>query len=134
MDFTKLTKQELLIKCAEVGIIKCKSKNKSELITLLRERIPENTIHPVSVPISDNMVINESPNQYNGLRFIDLFCGIGGFHQALTNMNCKCVFACDIDEECRKTYEENYRIKPHSDITKLNVQVDANYTLSYFQS
>jgi DNA (cytosine-5)-methyltransferase 1 len=104
-----------------VGITKCKSKNKSELITLLRERIPENTIHPVSVPISDKMVINESPNQYNGLRFIDLFCGIGGFHQALTNMNCKCVFACDIDEECRKTYEENYRIKPHSDITKLNV-------------
>ena len=125
MDFTKLTKQELLIKCVEVGITKCKSKNKSELITLLCGRIPENTLHsepvPVPEPISDNILTNESPNQYNGLRFIDLFCGIGGFHQALTNMNCKCVFACDIDEDCRKTYEENYKIKPHSDITKLNV-------------
>ena len=55
-------------------------------------------------------------------KFIDLFCGIGGFHQALKNMNCECVFACDIDESCRKTYEENYGLKPKSDITKINIE------------
>lgn len=54
-------------------------------------------------------------------KFIDLFCGIGGFHQALTNINCKCVFSCDIDENCRKIYEKNYNIKPEGDITKINV-------------
>ena len=54
-------------------------------------------------------------------KFIDLFCGIGGFHQALKNMNGECVFACDIDENCRKTYEQNYGIKPKSDITKINI-------------
>ena len=49
-------------------------------------------------------------------RFIDLFCGIGGFHQALIQLNSKCVFACDIDENCRKVYEKNYGIKPEGDI------------------
>ena len=35
MDLTKLTKTELLLKCEELGITKCKSKNKSELIELI---------------------------------------------------------------------------------------------------
>lgn len=35
MDLTKLTKTELLEKCEELGIKKCKSKNKSELIQLI---------------------------------------------------------------------------------------------------
>lgn len=56
------------------------------------------------------------------LKFIDLFCGIGGFHQALTNINAECVFACDIDENCRKTYEENYAFKPECDITQIDVK------------
>jgi DNA (cytosine-5)-methyltransferase 1 len=55
------------------------------------------------------------------LKFIDLFCGIGGFHQALNNINGECVFACDIDEACRKIYETNYGLKPASDITKVDV-------------
>lgn len=59
-------------------------------------------------------------NIENGFRFIDLFCGIGGFHQAMANLGGICVFACDIDASCRKTYEHNYGIMPAGDITKIH--------------
>ena len=52
-------------------------------------------------------------------KFIDLFCGIGGFHQAMADLGGECVYASDIDADCRKTYERNYGIKPDGDITKV---------------
>lgn len=55
------------------------------------------------------------------MKFVDLFCGIGGFHQALKNIGFECVFACDIDERCRRTYESNYGIAPAEDIRKVEV-------------
>lgn len=54
---------------------------------------------------------------WRDLTYIDLFCGIGGFHQAGDQLGMTCVFACDIDEEARKAYEHNYGIKPAGDIT-----------------
>ena len=53
-------------------------------------------------------------------KFIDLFCGIGGFHQAMADLGGECVYASDIDADCRKTYERNYGIKPDGDITIVN--------------
>lgn len=55
-------------------------------------------------------------------KFIDLFCGIGGFHQAMTALGGECVYASDIDADCRKTYERNYGIKPDGDITKIDAK------------
>lgn len=51
--------------------------------------------------------------------FIDLFCGIGGFHQAMASIGGTCLYASDIDPDCRKTYEKNYGIRPDGDITKV---------------
>ena len=53
-------------------------------------------------------------------KFIDLFCGIGGFHQALSQLGGECVFASDIDKECQKTYLENYGLMPVGDITSVD--------------
>ena len=48
-----------------------------------------------------------------------MFCGIGGFHQALKKLGAQCILACDIDKDCRQVYFENYGIKPVEDVTKI---------------
>ena len=59
------------------------------------------------------------PN-YN-FTYIDLFAGIGGFHQAASMLGGKCVFASEIDTFAQEAYLENYGIKPHGDITKIEL-------------
>jgi len=56
------------------------------------------------------------------LKFIDLFCGLGGFRIALEKQNCKCVFSSDIDEAVAKVYETNYGEYPSGDITKIDAK------------
>lgn len=53
--------------------------------------------------------------------FCDICCGIGGFHQALRRLGGTCVFACDIDTKCRKTYMDNYGIEPHGDLFSVDI-------------
>lgn len=54
------------------------------------------------------------------IRYIDLFAGIGGFHQAMSSFGATCVFASEWDKDCQYTYEENYGMKPHGDITQID--------------
>ena len=53
--------------------------------------------------------------------FIDLFAGLGGFHLALQQLGCKCVFASEIKDDLRKLYALNFPETPiYGDITKIN--------------
>jgi len=50
------------------------------------------------------------------LRFIDLFCGIGGFRIAFEQAGCGCVFSSDWDRWSQKTYQANFGELPQGDI------------------
>ena len=52
-------------------------------------------------------------------KFIDLFAGIGGFHQAMEQLGGECVLASEIDKYAIETYEENYHINSQIDIRNL---------------
>ncbi len=60
------------------------------------------------------------------LKFIDLFCGIGGFRIAFeeacqeNNVVTECVFSSDIDKFAQDSYEANFGDRPHGDITKID--------------
>lgn len=53
------------------------------------------------------------------IKFIDLFCGMGGFRLAFEAQKCKCVYSSDIDEYACRTYQLNFGDFPKSDITKV---------------
>ena len=48
--------------------------------------------------------------------FIDLFCGVGGFHLAMADLGLECVWACEIDDHAREAYAQNFGIEPEADI------------------
>lgn len=60
------------------------------------------------------------------MRFIDLFAGLGGFHQALHRLGHVCVFASELDPNLADLYERNFGIKPHGDIREAYEQIPAH--------
>jgi len=64
--------------------------------------------------------------QHQPLRFIDLFCGIGGFRIAFEEacsenlIPSKCVFSSDIDKFAQDSYEANFGERPYGDITQIH--------------
>ena len=74
-------------------------------------------------------------NPIQSLRYIDLFCGIGGFRiateTACQNYNIKpvCVFSSDWDLDAQKTYRANFNDSPQGDLTKIPVQTIPKHDL-----
>jgi DNA (cytosine-5)-methyltransferase 1 len=132
MDLTKLSKTELLEKCEELGIKKCKSKNKGELIELINQKQTTTQTIPLK---KIELIIEDEDNQLDTpiikstpleIKYIDLFCGLGAFHTAfdfISNSHIKynCVFACDIDDNVKKIYKANHKIEPVGDINSVDI-------------
>jgi DNA (cytosine-5)-methyltransferase 1 len=53
------------------------------------------------------------------MKFIDLFCGVGGFHKALHELGHECVFASEINTGLRELYKVNWGIEPKGDIKRI---------------
>ncbi|HNC49478.1 MAG TPA: DNA cytosine methyltransferase, partial [bacterium] len=46
------------------------------------------------------------------MKYIDLFCGIGGFRIAMDSLGHECVFSSDWDVESQKVYKNNFNELP----------------------
>lgn len=57
-------------------------------------------------------------------KFIDLFCGLGGFRIGFEKNGFECVFSSDFDKHIQETYEVNFGEKPFGDITKVDPNLD----------
>ena len=76
--------------------------------------IPENVERPI-----DKRVNAEKKEDYK-FTFVDLFAGIGGFHQAMRFLGGKCIMASEINAACVETYKLNYKTKDvRGDIKKI---------------
>jgi DNA (cytosine-5)-methyltransferase 1 len=85
IDYTKKTREELIVICKEKKV-KCYSKKKKEeIIKLLKDELKD------------------------VLRMIDLFSGTGAFSKVCENTNkIKCVFANDMEKTSKNIYDINF--------------------------
>lgn len=73
----------------------------------------------------------------NPIRYVDLFCGIGGFRYAskkafdLLDLNGECVFSSDIDKFACESYKANFNEEPTGDITKVNANDIPDFDLLF---
>lgn len=78
--------------------------------------------------IFDCITRDWSEHKLNLIRYVDLFCGIGGLRIAAEQafekfeLNSECVFSCDIDKYAQKSYQANFGDYPAGDITKITAE------------
>ena len=124
MDLTKFSKSELLDKCSELGITKCKSKTKIQLILLINEHTPNEHITNV-INIHKNVIIdNINDNTYvncDKLNVLDLFCGCGGMSKGLTDAGLNVIAGIDVWDKAIESYNKNFDHKAYcQDLTKFS--------------
>jgi DNA (cytosine-5)-methyltransferase 1 len=91
------------------------TKTEAKALTALRAWVEEQARRASAGEFDKAMVLD-------GLRFIDLFAGIGGFRLPLESMGAKCVLSCEIDKNARRTYAANFDTSGHpfpEDITQV---------------
>lgn len=70
------------------------------------------------------------PNHYNGkFTFIDLFAGIGGMRLAFEEQGGDCLFSCEWDKYCQKSYYDNFGEMPVGDIRTVDENEIPNHDI-----
>lgn len=119
MDFSKMSKIDLLEKCKELGITKCSSKNKSQLIELInsKQQAPNceltTELETNSISNSQNVIISTdnaaaSATSAHRYTFIEVCAGGGGLSAGLIKSGFTPVLLNDNNNDCCKTLQHNH--------------------------
>lgn len=65
-------------------------------------------------------MIDVKSKSLEGMTFIDLFAGLGGFRLALESYGAKCVYSNEWDKPVQEVYYENFGDMPEGDITQVD--------------
>jgi hypothetical protein len=122
MDISKMSKLELLEKCKELGITKCSSKNKSQLIELINGK--NKVVEEPKIILSNEEIAPQNTQiievDTKTLNVIDLFCGCGGMSKGLTDAGLNVIAGIDIWDKAVESYNKNYHHKAYcADLTQL---------------
>lgn len=123
MDLTNLSKTELLAKCEELGITKCKSKNKGELIQIInnKSKTKTKTTHIEFIIEDDENHVEETNDVIEHLNheiiddehcikysFIEVCAGGGGLSSGLIKSGFIPILLNDNNSDCCKTLKKNH--------------------------
>lgn len=72
-------------------------------------------------PTDFHVYARKKRSSRNRMKFIDLFAGLGGFHQALVQRGGECVFASELNPTLGALYEKNFGILPAGDIRAVDL-------------
>jgi len=122
IDISKMSKLELLEKCKELGITKCSSKNKSQLIELINGK--NKVVEEPKIILSNEEIAPQNTQiievDTKTLNVIDLFCGCGGMSKGLTDAGLNVIAGIDIWDKAVESYNKNYHHKAYcADLTQL---------------
>lgn len=123
MDISNMSKLELLGKCEELGILKYKSKNKTQLVELINAKkidsanikftaeIP-GTIQTIQQSQPQNLIISTNKKPDEPIRpqytFIEVCSGGGGLSSGLIESGFTPLLLNDNNSDCCKTLKQNH--------------------------
>ncbi len=125
-NLKKLSKKDLIQKCKENNIKGYSTKNKSEIIELIKSinvndkiNIEEIVKPDILINTVTNTNILENNNKLN-LNVIDLFCGCGGMSKGLTDAGMNIIAGIDVWDKAIVSYRKNFHHEGIcEDLTKL---------------
>jgi DNA (cytosine-5)-methyltransferase 1 len=122
MELTKLSKTELLLKCQELGVTKCKSKKKCELIQIIHNKYKTKNTN-IEFIIEDNnenhlqetnniveTINHETTDTIQNIKysFIEVCAGGGGLSSGLIKSGFIPILLNDNNSDCCKTLKKNH--------------------------
>lgn len=81
----------------------------------------------LSSPIEASDIVK--PLSLSGLKFIDLFAGIGGIRIPFSELGAECVFSSEWDKHAQQTYFMNHGHLPEGDITQIDAETIPNFDI-----